>query len=250
MERVVVGFDGSPASVAALHWATARAALVPTAVDIVEVVQPSGRSGGGAVETLAHLAQGADLVVAGLDTGHPLRAALAGWVPWQLVADVEAAVCLVPADWTEGGDPVTVGIVDDSPRQPALEFASRQARLTSTGLRLVHSWLMPTPVARGSATALGTTNEEPARHRRILDNAAERLAPQAVTMEILSELVRDTPSAALLSFSGHSSMLVLGTHRRGPLSFALLGSIVQDILWRADCPVCVVPAGPEDATTL
>jgi nucleotide-binding universal stress UspA family protein len=36
-------------------------------------------------------------------------------------------------------------------------------------------------------------------------------------------------------------MLVMGTHHRGVLAGSLLGSVVQEVLWRAECPVAVVP---------
>jgi nucleotide-binding universal stress UspA family protein len=61
----------------------------------------------------------------------------------------------------------------------------------------------------------------------------------ALTIE--RHLIRDSRSAALLRFASRSSLLVIGTHRRGVLVGSLLGSVAQDILWRADCPICVVP---------
>ncbi len=41
--------------------------------------------------------------------------------------------------------------------------------------------------------------------------------------------------------------MVIGSHRRGVLISSLLGSVGQEILWRAECPICIVP--PDAALT-
>ena len=78
-------------------------------------------------------------------------------------------------------------------------------------------------------------------HRQILDAAVQRVLSEHPTLSVQSELIRDSRSAALLRFDWRSSLLVIGTHRRGVLVGSLLGSVGQEILWRAECPICVVP---------
>jgi hypothetical protein len=58
---------------------------------------------------------------------------------------------------------------------------------------------------------------------------------------VRSELIRDSRSAGLLRFDGRSSLIVIGTHRRGVLISSLLGSVALEILWRAECPICIAP---------
>ncbi|MDF2509862.1 MAG: hypothetical protein K0Q52_3721 [Microbacterium sp.] len=270
MERIVLGYDGSPAAVSALNWTAARSARGMTKVDVVLVASPSTKDRTPGVErlaeaeaalreripglevelhrldgevtaSLAEAAQGADLVVIGIHTGHPIRAAANGWTPLRLSLRVQTPVCIVPAGWTEGGDPVTVGIADDDSSDAALDFGIGEASTTGTGLRLVHSWLMPSPTF-DYGTALTV---DPAvvigGHRRILDDTAREVARRRPTLSVTKELIRDSRSAALLRFASRSSLLLIGTHRRGVLAGTLLGSVAQEVLWRADCPVCVVP---------
>ncbi|WP_240642477.1 universal stress protein [Microbacterium sulfonylureivorans] len=270
MERIVLGYDGSPAAVSALSWTAARAARGTTRVDVVLVASPFTRDrapglerlgeaeaflrdrlpglevelhrlDGSVTESIAEAAEDADMVVIGIHPGHPIRAAAAGWTPLRLSTRANAPVCMVPAGWTEGGDPVTVGVADDSSSNSAIDFGVAEATATGVSLRLVHSWLMPSPTFDyGTAITV-----DPAAviedHRRTLSAAVERVLRDAPSVPVESELIRDSRSAALLRFASRSSLLLIGTHRRGVLAGTLLGSVAQEVLWRADCPVCVVP---------
>ncbi|MDF2563189.1 MAG: hypothetical protein K0R99_4635 [Microbacterium sp.] len=271
MERIVLGYDGSPAAVSALNWTAARSTRGMTKVDVVLVASPSTkdrtpgverlaeaeaalreripglevelhRLDGAVTTSLAEAAEGADLVVIGIHTGHPIRAAVNGWTPLRLSLRLQTPVCIVPAGWTEGDDPVTVGIADDGSSDAALDFGIAEAGTTGVGLRLVHSWLMPSPTF-DYGTALTVDPEVVIdEHRRVLDAAAQRVLRHRPTLPVTKELIRDSRSAALLRFTSRSSLLLIGTHRRGVLAGALLGSVAQEVLWRADCPVCVVPS--------
>jgi nucleotide-binding universal stress UspA family protein len=271
MERIVLGYDGSPAAISALNWTAARCTRGMTKVDVVLVASPSTkdrapgierlaeaeaalrdripglevelhRLDGAVTTSLAEAAEGADLVVIGIHTGHPIRAAANGWTPLRLSLRLQTPVCIVPAGWTEGDDPVTVGIADDGSSDAALDFGIAEAGTTEAGLRLVHAWLMPSPTF-DYGTALTVDPEVVIdEHRRILDSAAQRVLRHRPTLSVTKELIRDSRSAALLRFTSRSSLLLIGTHRRGVLAGALLGSVAQEVLWKADCPVCVVPS--------
>lgn len=109
-------------------------------------------------------------------------------------------------------------------------------------LRLVHSWLMPTPAFSGSTVLVQTTESTMAEHRLTLDRALSWVLERYATLPVQTDLIRDSRSAALLRFAGSSSMLVIGTHRRGMLAGSILGSVAQEVLWHAECPVVVVPS--------
>ena len=269
MERIVLGYDGSPAAMSALSWTAARAARGLTKVDVVLVVSPFTtdrapglqhlgdaetfllehlpslevelhRLEGAVTESIIHAAEDADLVVVGINPGHPIRAAAAGWTPLRLSTRATAPVCMIPLGWVQGNDPVTVGVASDD-SSDALDFAAAEAVSTSTSLRLVHSWLMPTP-SFDDAMIIGVSPEAVMEdHRRLLARAVQKVADAHPNLSIQNELIRDSRSAALLRFDGRSSLIVIGSHRRGVLISSLLGSVGQQIMWRAECPICVVP---------
>ena len=62
--------------------------------------------------------------------------------------------------------------------------------------------------------------------------------PDLVIEQILEQT---NPSSALLRAARGASLLVMGTHHRGLVKGALLGSIGQDVLAQSRIPVCVVP---------
>jgi nucleotide-binding universal stress UspA family protein len=270
MERIVLGYDGTPAAASALSWTAVRAAHGPTRVDVVLVTSPFGKDPDPGLETLAHAeafllerlpglevelhrvegkvtesiaraARDADLVVIGINTGHPIRAAAAGWTPLRLSTRSTTPVYMIPAGWVAGDDPVTVGIADDDTSDAALEAGVAEAAATSMRLRLVHSWLMPTPVFDPATTLTIDPDAVLDAHRQTLDTAVERVRKEHPALSVERQLIRDSRSAALLRFASRSSLLVIGTHRRGVLVGSLLGSVGREILWRADCPICVVP---------
>ena len=270
MERIVLGYDGSPASVSALSWVAGRASREIANVGLVNVVGRSATDRASALDQLAHaeeflrehvpgigvelhrleggvpealtdIADDTDLLVVGINPGHPIRTAMAGAIPLRLSTTAQVPVVMVPAGWVDLGEPVTIGISDDDSSSAALAFAAAEAHSTRTAIRLVHAWLMPAPSFSGATALMLTPERAMAEHRATLDDAVGWVMDRYPTLELKTELVRDSQSAALLRYGPRSSMLVMGTHHRGVLAGSLLGSVVQEVLWRAECPVAVVP---------
>lgn len=270
MERIVLGYDGSPASVSALEWVAARAGREVAKVGLVNVVSQFTvdrraaldelsdaevllrdrapgvevelhRLEGGVTDTLTDFSADADLLVVGINPGHPIRAAMAGAMPLRLSAHAHVPVVMVPAGWADVGDPITVGVAEDGSSDAALAFAAREAAEAEASIRLVHAWLMPTPSFSGSTALVVTPQDVMIEHRATLDAAVSWVVDRYPTMGLQSELVRDSRPAALLRYASRSSMLVIGTNHRGVLAGSLLGSVAQGVLWQSECPVAVVP---------
>ena len=270
MERIVLGYDGSAASISALSWVADRAGREAAKVGLVNVVSRLAqdrtlgidqlveaetilreRAPGVVVElhrlegsvagSLSDFSAQADLLVVGINPGHPIRAALAGAVPLRISTQARAPVVMVPTGWVDVGDPVTVGITDDDSSRTALVFAASEAADTRRSLRLVHAWLMPTPSFTGNAVLAVSTDEVMAEHGAIMSAAAKWAQNRHPAMPVHSELVRDSRSAALLRFAPRSSLLVIGSDHHSVLGGSLLGSVAEGVLWHAECPVAVVP---------
>lgn len=271
MENIVVGVDGGAAARSALAWVADRCVAHEAEVDVVHVVTDAGvrrehtaavladaegilrtvapeqnvhvqRAEGGVARTLGELSAGTDLLVIGVDPDHPLRAALGGWLPLRVIARSVPPVCIVPVGWTPREGRITVGLDDDESSTDALTFAAGEADETSRGLRVVHAWHLPEPAIDGSAALLVQPERLLQEHREILDAATRSLQRRFPRVHIEADLVRSHPADALLTHAPTASMIVIGTHRDGVLAGGYSGSVAQDILWRAGCPIVVAPS--------
>ena len=270
MDCIVVGFDGTESSFVALDWAAERATRGPCLVEIVRVdsaglmAEDDEGSASDAAErrlrdvapdaevtsrtvpgrmpgALLRAADGADLLVIGEHRERPLRTALTGWRPLRAVSQSTVPTVVVPDDWEGAEGPVLVGVDDDDSSAAAVEFAAAEAVAAGLGLTLLHAWQMPEPTMDGAVALLASPIVEKAGHRRILDQAHAYVTDAYPSLNAQKVLLQDSPTAALLRAAAHASLLVLGTHHRGVLAGAFLGSVGQDALVGSQIPVCVVP---------
>lgn len=271
MERIVLGFDGGDTSIVALDWVAERAAGRPTRVEIVMIggtpmqddfgrdaglieaerrlrdraphaEVDSHRWPGRMPESLLERAREADLLVVGSHRGHPVWSALARWMPLRVAARSRTPVVVVPDDAEATAGKVVVGVDDDESSAAAIEFAAAEAANSGTALVLVHTWTMPVPQMEGSVALLASPIEARAAQRRILGEAALRARGAHPDLVVEQVLEQSNPASALLHSARGAALLVMGTHHRGLMKGALLGSIGQDVLAQCRIPVCVVPA--------
>ena len=272
MDSIVVGFDGTDASFVAADWVADTFAHRPCRIDIVviggsdlfadEVVDTAldeaerrvrniapdaeitSRSAPGRMpQGLIDAAVAADLLVVG---GHrrPVRSALRGWRMLRTVAHSPIPVIVVPDDWAEIDGPVLVGVDDDDSSDAATRLAADEASARGAGLRLLHAWTMPEPTVEGTAALLADPAIIESGHRAVLEHGRDMLRAAHPTLDLDVILMQGDPGAALLSEADRSSLLVIGTHHRGVLEGALLGSVEQSVLSHTRTPVCVVPSVP------
>lgn len=271
MEKIVIGIDESDAARSAVEWVAQRCARREARVHVVNVVWDAAadssptvellaeaertihsaaadqtvtfhRAEGPVAQTLAEYAAGADLLVIGVDPDHPLRAAVGGWLPIRVIARSVPPVCVVPAGWRAREGSVAVGLDDDLSSNEALTFAAQEAASSSGRLRVVHAWRLPDPALDGTAALLVRPEQVLAEHREVLEAATRSLRRRFPRLLIESDLSRSRPADALLDHAAAASMIVIGTHREGVLTGGYFGSIAQDILWQAGCPIIVVPS--------
>ncbi len=270
MESIVVGFDGSKPAFIALDWAAIWASRRPSSVEIIRVdpgviveddtdalafgeaerrvldVAPDSEVTSRVVvgrmpDALIDSAAQAELLVIGAHRGRRIRSAMTGWRPLRMVAKSTVPTVVVPDDWSASAGPVVVGIDDDDSSSSALDFAAREAAAIGAELVLVHAWQMPVPRMEGAVALQASPIEVKAAHRRIVDDASARALHAHPGLTVRRVIVQDNPIAALLTAARECSLLVLGTHHRGILEGAFLGSTAQDTLPSVAIPVCVVP---------
>jgi nucleotide-binding universal stress UspA family protein len=159
-------------------------------------------------------------------------------------------VTVVPATWlqTSGDGRVVVG-VDGSPNSSeALRWAIAEAARRAARLVVVWTWTVPYPVAPyGLVTTPLEREEYGGRTRRRLQEMVDRAMAEARKQPPLVELlpVEGPAAITLVDVARQADLLVVGSRGRGGVRGLLLGSVSQQCVHHARCPVTVVPLPPE-----
>ncbi|MGW8762563.1 universal stress protein [Streptomyces sp. NPDC055815] len=127
--------------------------------------------------------------------------------------------------------------VDGSPESlAAADWAAREALHRGIPLRLAHAWRWePLDIA---------LEQDPEEQQRaayaVLREAEAALAERHPGLDLTSELLPDTPVAALLGTEERAELLVIGSRGHGAVTGFLLGSYGQQIIAGATRPVVAV----------
>ncbi|KAB8190339.1 universal stress protein [Nonomuraea phyllanthi] len=277
---IVVGVDGSAPSHAAVAWAADDAYRTGTPLRIVHAVDSSPYqigdypsavpldallAGGQKIlreaEALARerrptvevttedvegspalvlreQAEGADEIVVGSRGLGGFTGALLGSVSMGVAGHARCPVVVVRGGDREVYGEVVAG-VDDSPEcEPALEYAFRQAKLRGGSLRAVHSWRLPVH-AFAPEIAYDMDEVRTAQQQVVRDRVA-RFSEEYPQVKVVEDVQCAHPVNALTDASERADLLVVGSHGRGAMGSALLGSVSRAVLHRAHCPVAVV----------
>jgi nucleotide-binding universal stress UspA family protein len=135
---------------------------------------------------------------------------------------------------------VLVGI-DGSPHgEAALDFAAEEASLRGAGLLMVCAWEMPM-VIDPMAAYPGEWFERMQEDADGLVRAAmARVKESYPAVSTEGKAIEGHPAVVLLEEAKNAGMIVLGSHGRGEFASLLLGSVAQQVIHHAICPVVVV----------
>jgi nucleotide-binding universal stress UspA family protein len=128
--------------------------------------------------------------------------------------------------------------------EAAFHLACSLARERS--LRLIVLHVVPPPLCHGELL----TRQPPDSYYRQMEEWLRRLRADNTGIDIHIRLEDGDPCEVILRTAeeDHCDLIVLGTHGRTGLSRAILGSIAEQVLRRASCPVLTMRT-PSTATT-
>ena len=133
-------------------------------------------------------------------------------------------------------DVVVVGVDGSEDSLRALCWAAKEARIRGARLRLVRAWSYADQPEGGFDPSY---DEEAAR--RMLDESVSRLGTDSTGLEIERRVVCDLPARALLDAAADADLLVVGSRGLGGFQGLLLGSVSQQVVHHAPCPIVIVP---------
>ena len=138
---------------------------------------------------------------------------------------------------------IVVGVDGSEGGAAALEFAASEAALRNAPLRVVSSWEVPAavygsgftpPMDAGTLEAFGT------RAQQVADQAAETVKKQRPSLEVEAVAAAGQAADVLLDQSADAELIVVGRRGLGGFKSLLLGSVSQQVVHYAACPVVVV----------
>jgi nucleotide-binding universal stress UspA family protein len=142
---------------------------------------------------------------------------------------------------------IVVGMDGSPSAKAALRWAADQARLTGARLHVMTAW--ENPVYYGWAPMIPYDEDFAAMAGKVLSTSvSEVLGDEPSDLEMAESVVPGHPAQALIDASAHAALLVIGCRGHGAFTGTLLGSVSQQCLHHARCPVLVV-RGRQIATT-
>ncbi len=200
-------------------------------------VQTAVQTGGGG-EVLVGASAGAALVVVGDRGLGGFTGRVAGPVAKHVMSHAQCPVLVVRAGQalaTAGGH-VVVGVDSTGNSRHTLRFACEWAQRRVARIVAIHAIEPGSPGPEAGST----------QARLILDGWIEPFRTEFPMLSIGAEVVRATPSAALLAASRSARLVVVGSASPGEATTSTIGPVRRTLIQRSACPVVVVPA-PESA---
>ena len=183
----------------------------------------------------------AELVVIG---GCGLRAparALVETVAGGLALRASCPVLVTVGRGTANGS-IAVGVDGSPPSRAAIGFAFAEADLRGRRLAVVHAWSRPGPRNPGGVLPIdfGTMSVRAGAERMVAESLAG-WCEKYPDVRVRTLVVHGHPREALTELGKAESLLVVGTRGRTVPPVRELGSVSRHLLYRAPCPVVVVP---------
>lgn len=136
---------------------------------------------------------------------------------------------------------IVVGVDGSEGSIVALRWALDEAKLREATVDAVHTWEHPYVGELAGMAAYPVEGDELEHAARdVLTTSIERAGPTTARVEPI--LAYGSAPSVLLDTAKGADLLVVGSRGRGGFAGLLLGSVSQQCVHHAPCPVVIVPA--------
>jgi nucleotide-binding universal stress UspA family protein len=201
---------------------------------------------GSPARVLYELAQSRDAAILVLGSSHRAGRGrtLAVGVAAKLLQGGPCPIAIAPRGFAERtpGEPRVIGVAfdDSSESRLALELAAQLGEATSAALRVISVYHGSTPVHQRDWPDAPTVFEET---QDVLRRAVRPLADE---LRAEPRFLSGNPASVLVDETELGlDLLVMGSRGYGPLRSVMLGSVSEEVVRAAACPVIIVPRGAQ-----
>lgn len=133
---------------------------------------------------------------------------------------------------------VVVGIDGSEDSERALRWAAHEAQQRGGSVQavMVYDW-----AGNEAALLAGLPDSERQHTEDVLADVVGRVGRAFPGTPIATEALRGNAGTRLTEVAADADLLVVGSHGRGRLYHAVLGSVAEACVRQAQCPVVVIP---------
>ena len=142
---------------------------------------------------------------------------------------------------------IVAGVDGSATSRAALRWAVDEARRHGASLTAVHVWHDPyTGSALPFAPGLVDPTSYQAVGERLLDSVVDGEDLSGLSEPVRRLVVHGSAAHALVEAAKGADLLVVGSRGRGGFAGLLLGSVSQQVIHHAPCPVLILPPVDEE----
>lgn len=137
---------------------------------------------------------------------------------------------------------IVVGVDGSQHAHRALEWALKEAAVRSTPLTVLAVHPVAASAWTGSAITYGEDEPMVVQTRKAAEEAvAKASSGLSDQLSVTVKAESGVPAHALIDSSGNADMIVVGSRGSGGFGRLVLGSVSNQVVQHARCPVVVVP---------
>lgn len=142
---------------------------------------------------------------------------------------------------------IVVGVDGSKTSRAALRWAIEEAESHGSSVEAVHAWHQDVYI--GGAYGFDASVIDPTIYRdageRLLEAVVDAEDESGLASPVRRMLANGPPALALLDAAKGADLIVVGSRGRGGFGGLLLGSVSQQVVHHAPCPVVVIPPTAE-----
>jgi nucleotide-binding universal stress UspA family protein len=264
---ILVAYDGSPHSEAALEWAAATARLEGRSVRAVSVTEPRASAdrdvdddlhrrceavlaapgvdgtfeelAGDVEAVLLERSRHAHVLVAGTRGRGRTANTLLGSVSQHLARHTPCPLIVVRPPANPAAARIVAGVDGSLQSIAALRFACHRASFTKETVVALHAWKPGHVDLDYSGQLPDAVGQRSEAAEALLDECIAKVRVEYPDVTVEPDSVPSPPMKALTDASAFASLVVTGSRGRGVVAGLVLGSISQHVLNHAQSPVAV-----------
>ena len=138
---------------------------------------------------------------------------------------------------------IVVGVDGSESSRQALQWAVDEGRQRGSWVEAVHAW-QSAYVSGGTMYSVETIGPQIYRDAAdaVISETVEAVNAAGLAGPIRKSVPHDTPAHALIEAAKGADLIVVGSRGRGGFAGLLLGSVSQQVVHHAPCPVVVIPS--------